>query len=465
MTYSLLSILIVEDDDAALFGYASFLSGCGYSVKTASTLKEASSVLDADSFDAILLDLKLPDGNALNWIPQQKRNHPHTPIIVISGMSDIPTAVQATKSGAENFLTKPVEMDNLKNALEKCLELNILRKKSIIQQRLNKSVEPRFGNSEKTSEMVNLAHVAAGNDSVILLLGETGTGKGVCAKWIHENSERRNGGFVELNCSGLKGELLKSELYGHSKGSFTSAVKDREGLIEVADGGTLFLDEIGDMDLDVQAQLLKTIEEKSFRRIGENQVRKSNFRLICATNRDLLLESRNGRFRSDLYYRICVFPILVPPLRDRVEDIPALAAHILENLGYSRLPISPDIISLLQRYSFPGNVRELKNMLERAVLLSRGQPLHTAHFPGLNSVQPSADSIDNVENLSEMEKLHILRILKKYNGDKRLASEALGMSFSNLYRRLQQFKTADPLIVEELNGEKESITAASLPRD
>ena len=435
------SILIIEDDDAAAFGYRSYLSDCGYSVTTASTLGEAGTCVESNPFDAILLDLRLPDGNALNWIPQQKRNYPLTPIIVISGISDIPTAVQATKSGAENFLTKPVELDHLKEALEKCLELGILRKKSIVQQRLSRSEEPFFGSSKQITEMLSYAQVAAGNDSVVLLQGETGTGKGVLAKWIHTNSTRKSAPFVELNCSGLKGELLKSELFGHVKGAFTSAVKDREGLIEVADGGTLFLDEIGDMDLEVQAQLLKTIEEKSFRRLGENRVRRSDFRLICATNRNLLEDTKNNRFRSDLYYRICVFPITVPSLRDRTADIAGLAHYILNCLGHSGIQLAPGIITLLQKYSFPGNVRELKNMLERAVLLSRGESLDPLHFPGLNGDHQHHHGCEApVENLYEMEKRHILGILNKYDNDKKLASEALGMSFSNLYRRLQQFK-------------------------
>ncbi|MBN1578170.1 MAG: sigma-54-dependent Fis family transcriptional regulator [Chitinispirillaceae bacterium] len=434
------SILIVEDDEAATFGYTRFLSGNGYSVKGASTLKEASAAIDAGLFDTIILDLKLPDGNALHWIPQQKQAYPQLPIIVITGMGDIPTAVQATKNGAEYFLTKPVEMDDLREALEKCLELNMLRKKSIIQQRLSKSEEPCFGTSAEIAELLTYAELAARNDSVILLQGETGTGKGVLAKWIHEKSGRSTEAFIELNCSGLKGELIKSELYGHVKGAFTSAIKEREGLIEVADGGTLFLDEIGDMDLEMQSQLLKTIEEKSFRRIGENRVRKSDFRLICATNRDLLRESKNNRFRSDLYYRICVFPITVPSLCERVDDIPGLAKHLLDNFGYTHLPLSSDVIELLRHYAWPGNVRELKNMLERAVLLSQGRPLMPLHFPGLNGMHASTEAGDDVENLREMEKKHILTILRKYNGDKKLASEALGMSFSNLYRRLQQFK-------------------------
>ena len=233
MSSPIRSILIIEDDEAALFGYTDHLSNYGYQITSATTLKEADFQIEKNSFDVLLLDLRLPDGNALHWIPKQKQILPQTPIIVISGMSDIPTAVQATKNGAENFLTKPVEMDELRSAIDRCLELNNLRKKDSIQQRLSKNEEPCFGTSGKITELLAYSRMAAANDSVILLQGETGTGKGVLAKWIHENSQRKSEAFVELNCSGLKSELLKSELYGHVKGAFTSAVKEREGLFEV----------------------------------------------------------------------------------------------------------------------------------------------------------------------------------------------------------------------------------------
>ncbi|MBN1760301.1 MAG: sigma-54-dependent Fis family transcriptional regulator [Chitinispirillaceae bacterium] len=434
------SLLIVEDDEAAAFGYTEYLSQLGCSAITAHTLKDANRLLETAVFDALLLDLRLPDGNALHWIPEQKNSFPQIPIIVISGISDIPTAVQAMKNGAENFLTKPVEMDELTSVLEKCLELSLLRKKTTIQQRLSRVETPCFGVSEKITQLLEFVQLAAANDSVILLQGETGTGKGVLARWIHEKSRRAPEAFVELNCSGLKGELLKSELYGHAKGAFTSAIREREGLMEVADRGTLFLDEIGDMDSEVQAQLLKTIEEKSFRRIGENRVRKSDFRLICATNRDLLEEVTAGRFRSDLYYRICVFPVTVPPLRERIDDIPVLAAHFLAAGSYAGQPFDREVLQALQNYPWPGNVRELKNMLERATLLAQGGNLAISHFPGINGRCGTTGSRVTTDNLYEMEKQHIYSVLGKYNGDKKMASEALGMSFSNLYRRLLQYK-------------------------
>lgn len=432
-------LLLVEDEEAALFGYERYLTKNGYAIKSAGTLAEARGAIAADHFDAIVLDLKLPDGNAMDWLPEVKKAYPALPVIVITGSSDIPTAVKATKCGAEDFLTKPVEMTDLAASLQKSLEIGSLRKQALVQNRLVRQDEPFFGSSKAIAEVMEHASVAAANDTVVLILGETGTGKGVLARWIHSHSERKAEAFVELNCSSLKGELLRSELFGHTKGAFTSAIKDREGLIEVADGGTLFLDEIGDMDMEVQTQLLKTIEEKSFRRIGENQVRKSDFRLICATNRDLLKETESGKFRNDLYFRICVFPVRIPPLRERKEDIPGLCEQLLKNFDYPHLPLSNPVLQLLVGYPWPGNIRELRNMLERAFLLARGQEITPVHFPGLSAVSAALPQEGNgfaLINLDEMEKIHIQKVLEHCAGDKYKASEILGISLSSLYRKL-----------------------------
>ncbi|HMD69317.1 MAG TPA: sigma-54 dependent transcriptional regulator [Chitinivibrionales bacterium] len=432
-------LLLVEDDEAALFGYERYLSKNGFETRSAASLADAKNSVAQYRFDAIVLDLKLPDGYALDWLPELKQGYPHLPVIVITGSSDIPTAVKATKNGAEDFLTKPVEMTDLLSSLQKALEIGSLRKLALVQNRLVKQDEPYFGTSPAITEAMEHAAVAAANDTVVLILGETGTGKGVLAKWIHNQSDRKSEAFVEVNCSSLKGELLRSELFGHVKGAFTSSIKDREGLIEVADGGTLFLDEIGDMDMEVQTQLLKTIEEKSFRRIGENNLRKSDFRLICATNRDLLKETESGRFRNDLYYRICVFPVCLPALRERKEDVPELCERILRSFDYPHLPLSTPVVQLLTGYAWPGNIRELRNMLERAFLLARGQEITPAHFPGLSaggSPQPQGDRGVSLVTLEDMEMLHIKGVLDKCAGDKYKASEILGISLSSLYRKL-----------------------------
>ncbi len=435
-------ILLVDDEEATLFGYTRYLTKGGYSIETAKCLRDAKSLIASEQFDAILLDLKLPDGNAIDWIAELHSTHEHLAIIVITGVSDIPTAVRAMKYGAYNFLTKPVNMDDLAISLKKGLEVEELRRRDSIYQRLApQKSEPFFGESNIIEKVVQYANVAAMNNTVVLLHGETGTGKGVLARWIHDHSTRKNEAFVEVNCSSLKGELLRSELFGHAKGAFTSAIRDRAGLIEVVDGGTLFLDEIGDMDLEVQAQLLKTIEEKSYRRIGENRLRTSDFRLICATNRNLTEASNNGSFRKDLYYRICIFPITLPALRERKEDLPGLIKHILASYGYTKLPVNPQVIKLLTDYQWPGNIRELRNMLERALLLSQGESLDPSHFPGMEKTfTKELPGTNEIWNLDEIEKNHILQALKHFGGDKYETSNALGISLSSLYRKIDKIQ-------------------------
>lgn len=433
-------LLIVDDESAIRFGFSRYLSKAGYDVYEASCLAEARDAIIFQRFDAILLDLNLPDGNGLDWIIELRKSQPDVALVIITGYGDIPVAVEAIRRGADNFLTKPVNMADLETFLRKSLELGNLRRKHFTFQRLSKKSEPYFGESEKIKKVVELAMLASKSDTPIVLLGETGTGKGFLARYIHENSQRHNSTYVELNCSSLRGELLASELFGHIKGAFTTAIQDKQGLIEVADGGTLFLDEISDMDIAVQAQFLKVIEEKQYRRLGEVKVRKSDFRLICASNRDLSEEMRQGRFRKDLFYRINVFPINIPPLRERTEDIPGLVYHLLGIIGYTKNNISEEVMKMLQEYPWPGNIRELKNVLERAVLLSGGEPLSIEHFPGLDFSVHEIETIksDVIGNLQELEESQIKAALQKYDGDTLKASKALGISRSTLYRKLKK---------------------------
>lgn len=433
-------ILLIEDEEATRFGFTKYLSRSGYIVQEASCLSDAHKALLSQRFDAVLLDLNLPDGSGLEWIIEFRENYPDIPIIVITGFGDVPIAVDAMRRGADNFLTKPVNMQDLDIFLRKSLELGTLRRKDLTSQRLEKKDQIYFGESPAMKKVMNLAALAAKNDSPVILLGETGTGKGILARWLHDNSLCSSAPFVEVNCSSLRGDLLASELFGHARGAFTTAVQDKQGLIEVADGGTLFLDEISDMDIGVQAQFLKVIEEKQYRRVGEVKVRRSEFRLICATNRDLLEETHHGRFRKDLYFRINVLPIVIPSLRERQEDMPRLVLHLLGNLGAPNVKISSEAMQLLKAYPWPGNIRELRNILERGLLFAYGQSLALEHFSSLES-QPVFMSHDkDMSNLENIEEAHIGEAVRRFSGDTRKAAESLGISRATLYRKLKKFQ-------------------------
>jgi DNA-binding NtrC family response regulator len=431
-------ILIVDDDDGTRFGFSRFLSKVGYEVREASTLAEAQETVSSQRFDALLLDLCLPDGNGIDWIPALRENFPHLSIIIITGLGDLPVAVEAMRCGADNFLTKPVDLDSLEVFLKKSLEQGTLRRKHTVEQRLAKKEEIYFGPGPSIQKVRELAVLAAETDAPVLLQGETGTGKGMLAKWIHQNSRRNAQPYVEINCSGLRGDLLSSELFGAVKGAFTSAVQDRPGLIEVADGGSLFLDEIGDMELGVQAQFLKVIEEKNFRRLGEVKPRRSDFRLICATHKDLQNETNQEKFRRELYFRIQVFPIHLPPLRDRAEDIPELVAHLLRNLGGAFNLVTPEVLGLLMSYAWPGNIRELRNVLERALLLSRGESFTPAHFPGLETPTVPWESFPAGQGPASLQTSRLQTLMKEFGGDKAKVAQALGISKATLYRRLKK---------------------------
>ncbi|HUU26798.1 MAG TPA: sigma-54 dependent transcriptional regulator [archaeon] len=435
------NLLLVDDDPGIQFGFSKYFSKAGFAIRTASRLAEAREVFLSQRFDAILLDLILPDGKGIDWIHEIRRQHPDTAIVVITGHGDIPLAVEAMQRGADNFLTKPVSLDNLKVILSKSLELGALRRRHYTSQRLTKKVEPYFGDSPVMKKVKELASLATENQSTVIIMGETGSGKGVLARWIHDSSDYSSSPFVEINCSGLKGELFASELFGHARGSFTSASQDKLGLVEVADGGTLFLDEVSDMPLNVQAEFLKVIEEKTYRRLGEVTLRRSEFRLICSTNQDLLQRTREGRFRQDLYFRINVFPIHLSSLRERKQDLPGLVRYLLNTLGAPEIEVPPEVMKLLKSYSWPGNIRELKNVLERALLLAHGEPLALSHFTGLDTQSSLAYNNETVYNLEDLEKLHIKSVLNRFNGDTRKTAEILGISLATLYRKLKKIST------------------------
>jgi DNA-binding NtrC family response regulator len=431
------NILLIDDDPNILSAIEPFLEAEGFNVYTASTLAGARENVSLRSYDAVIIDQVLPDGSGIDLISELRATSADMAIVVITGAVDVPLVVRAMQLGADNFLPKPLRIDNLLFILKKSLEVSSLRRSSGSHRRLEKRSYFDFGMSPAMKSVHEHAGLARDNDLPLLIMGETGVGKGILARWIHENGRRGTGSFVEVNCSGLRGELLASELFGHCKGAFTSAVQDRQGLLDVADGGTLFLDEIGDMDRAVQAQFLKVIEEKSYRRLGEVKMRASDFRLICATNKDLAEEASQGRFRKDLLYRIKVMPIVVPPLRERSADIERLALDVLASLNYPFEGIASDIVALLKTYPWPGNVRELRNVLERAVILARGSVLTAELFASIH--EPSRPALlEPVDPPNSREMEMIRTALKRANGSVIKAAQELGMSRATLYRKIKR---------------------------
>ncbi len=445
-------VLIVDDEEAVRRVYRRQLVRDGYDVADAGTLALAREALSGRRFDAVLLDLNLPDGNGLDLVEEVRRSSPAAALVVVSGMGELATAVEAMRRGADNYLQKPVDMEALLVFLKKAVEMGTMRRGQLSRRRTVKLLEPHFGEAPAMRAVMELAQTASQNDVTVVIQGETGVGKGVLARWIHEHSPRAAAPFVEVNCSSLRGELLSSELFGHIRGAFTSAVEDRQGLIEVADGGTLFLDEIGDMDVGVQAQFLKVIEEKRYRRLGDVRVRSSEFRLLCATNQRLEDRVEQGFFRSDLFFRINVFPVRLPALRDVPETIPGLVRSLLAFLSPREIQIEPAVFDLLARYPWPGNVRELRNVIERALVLG-GQTLSPSHFQLLalapfgaasaptQAAAPSSIPTANA-NLADMELARINEIVAQCQGDTKKAAELLGISRATLYRRIGPRKPA-----------------------
>jgi DNA-binding NtrC family response regulator len=425
-------ILILDDEAAVRTSFSFYLTRRGFAVTEAGTLAEARQAVMSQSVDGLLLDVSLPDGNGLDWIREVREARPGTAIVVMSGIGDIPMAVQAMREGADHFITKPVNMADLEVFLRRSLELGGLRRGNRAVQRQARKAAPFFGESPAARSLGEQARLALQHDAPVLLQGETGTGKGMLARWIHEHGTRDGMPFVEISCAGLPRDLLASELFGHARGAFTSAVADKEGLLDVADGGTLFLDEIGELDATVQSQFLTVLEGKRYRRLGEVRERRSEFRLVCASSRVLADEVAAGRFRPDLYFRINVLPITVPALRDRAADMPALVAHLLGVLGASEVEVSPDVMAFLQAYAWPGNIRELSHALQRALMLAGRARLERTHFAWLQAPPRAQAARPGRGDLVDLE-----QVVREHGGSVEDAARTLGLSRATLYRRLK----------------------------
>jgi DNA-binding NtrC family response regulator len=392
------------------------------------------------------MDYMLPDGNALEFLPKLKATDANLPVIILTGHASIDLAVQAVKEGAEHFLTKPVELAALLVILRRAIE-NQRNRKAVSHgksQRQRRSIDPFLGVSPAIKRLGEQARRVAAAESPVLLLGETGSGKSVLARWLHESSPRADETFVDINCAGLSRELLDTELFGHERGAFTGATSAKQGLFEVAHRGSIFLDEIGDVDQTVQPKLLKVVEEKKFRRLGEVRDRTVDVRLIAATSHNMNILVREKLFRSDLYFRINTITLTMPPLRERAEDIPILADQLLGKLsadaGRGVIDLSPEATKALKSHSWQGNIRELRNVLERAVLLSDRTTLtpHDLSFDSSYSDAPADGTITNL-TLEQLERLHIERVLGEEGGHVEEAAKRLGIPRSSLYQKVKRF--------------------------
>jgi DNA-binding NtrC family response regulator len=437
-------VLVIDDQPDLLSVVQELLESHGMEVLAGASCADAERLWKTARPDIAILDYLLPDGNAITLIQQFKESDPTVPIIVLTGHGTIERAVEAVKKGAENLLPKPVNPSVLLNVIERAMENSLNRQNRIVAESKKKrlSFDPFLGVSTAIQQLQEVAEKVAKAESPVLIQGETGSGKGVLAHWIHSSSTRSQAPYVDLNCAGLPRDLLETELFGHDKGAFTGAVQAKIGLFDAAHKGTLFLDEIGDIDLAVQPKMLKVLEEKRFRRLGDVKDRMVDVRLIAATHRDLAAMVRKGSFRDDLYFRISTLPVVIPPLRQRPEDIPLIARNLLSQLSTDmgrRVEITDPALQKLQEYQWPGNIRELRNVLERAVLLGSSSVLNEAsvRFDPLNV--PGTFAISGVRTLEEMEREHIQTVLSLEHGRVESAARRLGIPRSSLYLKLKQY--------------------------
>jgi DNA-binding NtrC family response regulator len=427
-------------------GICNFLLARGHLVAEAPTTHDAQLQVHKFRPDAAILDFSLPNGDALELLQRIKSMESSVPVIALVGQGATDAAVRAIQEGAEQFLVKPVELSLLHAVLLRVLANQRSRPpwRASIAASKRESIDPFLGESAAIRRIQELARRVAHSESPILLQGETGSGKGVLANWIHCNGPRAEEPFLDLNCAGLSRELLESELFGHEKGAFTSALNAKPGLLEVANRGTVFLDEVGDIDLQIQPKLLKVLENRMFRRLGDVRDRTVDIRLISATHRELLDLVRQQRFRSDLYFRVNIVPLRVPPLRERAEDIPMLAQYFLARLaqdcGRGEMTLEKSAMEALQEYSWPGNIRELRNVLERAVLLTERNHLTVHQLQLQSSPLAGQPQFSSTGTLRQMERAHINFVLQEEGGSVERAARRLGIARSSLYNKLKRFK-------------------------
>ncbi len=435
-------LLVVDDELHVRESLTHWFAEDGYDVEAAGSGAEALTLLGRHSYDVIVSDIKMPKMDGLELLSRVRKKDTDVAIILVTAYASVDTAVHALKEGAYDYLVKPFDPEELSRIVAKaCEKVALTKENASLKSRLQRS-GPKIvtGESPEMGKVMELAEMVAPTDTSVLIRGESGTGKELIARLIHTRSQRAFGTIVAVNCGALSDSLLESELFGHEKGAFTGATSRRKGKIELADGGTLFLDEIGEISTKVQVELLRALEDKKITRLGGTQEIPVNFRLICATNRDLEKAVRDGDFRDDLFFRINVFALTIPPLRDRPEDILPIAEHFLERyagaMGRQARGFSAEVQALLVRYPWPGNVRELANAIERALVVCRGTEIEREHLPIVGAGEVVADSD---QSLSALEEKHIRRLLKQHGFNVTHAAKALGIDRVTLYNKMRKF--------------------------
>ena len=441
------SILIVDDEDATRALCRDIAVEMGLEVHTASTTNEALELLEQSPLDIVVTDLKVPQLGGLELLKRISAAQPNTSVMVLTQYGTIETAVTATRLGAKDYVTKPFHVEELRAKIERLIQsVELDHENRVLREQLR--TRPGFGGligvSAKMQRLYKMIEKVSQHNYPVLILGESGTGKELVARSIHFMGVRQKKPFVPVDCSGLVPTLIESELFGYVKGAFTGAQHARAGLLETGNGGTVFLDEIGDLPVDLQAKLLRALQEREIRPVGATDRVRIDIRIIAATNRDLESAIRTGGFRQDLYFRLNVVQLKLPPLRERKSDIPLLVNSFLEKFSDPQRPlrtISEDAMRRLMAYDWPGNVRELENAVERAVALGSGPILHMGDLPSNLQQGGSDKSLDSDEltSLDEMERRAILRALRETNGDKLAAARLLGIGKTTLYRKLKQY--------------------------
>jgi DNA-binding NtrC family response regulator len=436
-----ISILIVDDEESVRDSLYNWFIEDGYHVECAENAKKALSMLENESFDIILADIKMPGMDGLEMLRRIKLLKSDSIVIVMTAFATVDTAVQALKDGAFDYVTKPFDPDDLSHLIRNASKQIVLSEENEnLRQKVVslENVEDLIGKSEAIKKVLKDIESVAQSNSSVVITGESGTGKELVARAIHSNSTRRYFPLVSVHCGALTESLLESELFGHEKGAFTGAMFNRKGRFEMADNGTIFLDEIATISTKMQIDLLRVLESKKFVRVGGNKEISSDFRVICATNRDLKSMVENGTFREDLFYRLNVVNIYVPPLRERIEDIPLLVDYFIRKYctSMNRQPVTIDSAALkrLEEFSYPGNVRELENMIERAIVIGNGKKISLRDLPLEKSIISNS-----IESLDELEKLHILQILNKYNWNISRTAKALKVDRVTLYNKISKY--------------------------